>query len=363
MSRPTSLPSRLPPIFPTSPTFGCALLVALAAATAAEAREDVLLVPDSGNDRIWALSPIDGSVVDSSFIPHDSHLTQPIQAIPSGTGTILITDETQKSVYEYSGGGTYLRTLASAAAHGIVGAFGICVKDGFAYVTSGFSSGAGKIYRIALDGSGSPPSVFCDFSAAGDPRGIVPFGNGFLVGNSTDDDIEFVTSTGAIAPVPFHDSNGVDGINFPQQIQVLDAETVMAAGFSAPWGIFFYDNYGIGAGMYVSPVVYLSPRGCYRLDSGDFLYTGGTRIDRIDDKSASTTNLVNQLGTSFRWISRFTLPGPCPGDVDGSGAVDAADLAALLAAWGGKSASADLDGSGAVDAGDLALLLGAWGPC
>ena len=53
---------------------------------------------------------------------------------------------------------------------------------------------------------------------------------------------------------------------------------------------------------------------------------------------------------------------PCTGDLDGNGAVDAADLAALLSAWGGAGA-ADLDGSGAVDAADLAALLSAWGGC
>jgi outer membrane protein assembly factor BamB len=53
---------------------------------------------------------------------------------------------------------------------------------------------------------------------------------------------------------------------------------------------------------------------------------------------------------------------PCTGDLDGNGVVDAADLAALLSAWGGAGA-ADLDGSGAVDAADLAALLSAWGGC
>jgi hypothetical protein len=48
-----------------------------------------------------------------------------------------------------------------------------------------------------------------------------------------------------------------------------------------------------------------------------------------------------------------------PGDLDGNGVVDAADLAVLLGQWGGPG-SADLDGSGTVDAADLAVLLGAW---
>ncbi len=54
---------------------------------------------------------------------------------------------------------------------------------------------------------------------------------------------------------------------------------------------------------------------------------------------------------------------PCPGNLDGNGSVDAADLAILLGAWGSKGGSADLNGDGHVAADDLAILLGAWGPC
>ena len=53
----------------------------------------------------------------------------------------------------------------------------------------------------------------------------------------------------------------------------------------------------------------------------------------------------------------------CPADLDGSGHVNAQDLAALLGSWGTADPVADLDGSGAVNAPDIAILLGAWGPC
>lgn len=48
------------------------------------------------------------------------------------------------------------------------------------------------------------------------------------------------------------------------------------------------------------------------------------------------------------------------GDLNGDGAVNAADLALLLGAWGSAGGAADLDGDGSVGAGDLAILLGAW---
>jgi len=52
---------------------------------------------------------------------------------------------------------------------------------------------------------------------------------------------------------------------------------------------------------------------------------------------------------------------PCTGDLNGSGTVDAADLATLLGAWG--TAGSDLNSDGTTNASDLALLLGNWGPC
>jgi len=52
-----------------------------------------------------------------------------------------------------------------------------------------------------------------------------------------------------------------------------------------------------------------------------------------------------------------------PGDLDGDGVVDGADLGLLLGAWDSTTnAAADLNGDGVVDGADLGLLLGAWSP-
>ncbi len=59
------------------------------------------------------------------------------------------------------------------------------------------------------------------------------------------------------------------------------------------------------------------------------------------------------------------LTGPsCPGDVDGSGAVDTVDFLALLAAWGPNPGHpANLNGDDVVDTIDFLALLANWGPC
>ncbi|MEY2796300.1 MAG: 1,4-alpha-glucan branching enzyme GlgB [Planctomycetota bacterium] len=54
-------------------------------------------------------------------------------------------------------------------------------------------------------------------------------------------------------------------------------------------------------------------------------------------------------------------PATNPADINGDGRVDAADLSALLSAWGTANDAADLNNNGTVEAADLAVLLAQWG--
>lgn len=59
---------------------------------------------------------------------------------------------------------------------------------------------------------------------------------------------------------------------------------------------------------------------------------------------------------SLAWIADVST---APGDLNGDGAVNGADLGILLSNWGGSGAG-DLDGNGIVDGADLGVLLSAW---
>ena len=83
-------------------------------------------------------------------------------------------------------------------------------------------------------------------------------------------------------------------------------------------------------------------------------------VDPVDGK---TFWGIGELQTTTGWrteVVSFRVGRAA--DLDGDGAVNAGDLAALLAEWGGSDV-ADIDGNGVVEAADLTLMLADWGPC
>ena len=53
----------------------------------------------------------------------------------------------------------------------------------------------------------------------------------------------------------------------------------------------------------------------------------------------------------------------CVGDINCYGGVSAADLGALLSAWGSDNPACDLDGDGDVGGSDIGILMSQWGDC
>jgi len=92
-------------------------------------------------------------------------------------------------------------------------------------------------------------------------------------------------------------------------------------------------------------------------NNGDGGHTGLSSNGWLTLRAGDTANGLYAIAR----IRVGATTNPCPADVNGSGAVDASDLAAVLAGWDG--ASPDLNGDGIVNAADLATILAAWGPC
>ena len=100
------------------------------------------------------------------------------------------------------------------------------------------------------------------------------------------------------------------------------------------------------------------PRGCSEADACEA--GGGLEIaveagQSILVRVASLARVEGELSVAFEPVAA------CPADLDGDGAVSAADLSLVLLNWG--TAAADIDGDGTTSAADLSLVLEAWGAC
>ncbi|MCE2881448.1 MAG: M12 family metallo-peptidase [Planctomycetaceae bacterium] len=99
-------------------------------------------------------------------------------------------------------------------------------------------------------------------------------------------------------------------------------------------------------------------------------YAPGTRIGRLSSPlltfQGTPTGIADERDNARSMReTRFNVANfrceVCLGDLDDDGTVDAADLGAMLSAWG--QSGGDLDADGTTNASDLAALLGNWGPC
>lgn len=98
-------------------------------------------------------------------------------------------------------------------------------------------------------------------------------------------------------------------------------------------------------------------------------YLDAAGVNRLGDELELATGVsrdghtivgYTKGGRGFR-IRGFNGSPSEPGDIDGDGDVDAADLALLLSSWGASGSAADINDDGTVDAADLSALLGNWG--
>jgi hypothetical protein len=74
---------------------------------------------------------------------------------------------------------------------------------------------------------------------------------------------------------------------------------------------------------------------------------------------------VVEAGIDAFQVMTFDCESPCPGDADGDGDTDQADLGILLTDWGcddpGNGCAGDLNGDDKTDQADLGILLTDWG--
>jgi hypothetical protein len=133
----------------------------------------------------------------------------------------------------------------------------------------------------------------------------------------------------------------------------------MAENANVTAGIGQSGSVTLASGSFTAPSV----AGSYTLRAANAVANVLVQRNNPPAISPVTAATVNYVAPTIA----FTVGGtPCPGDLDGNGTVDIADLALLLSQFGlsGPGHSADIDHDNDVDIADLALLLSHFGtPC
>lgn len=174
-----------------------------------------------------------------------------------------------------------------------------------------------------------------------------------------------VVSRGGVVAGIYHTATDFDPVIF-----VVDLDGGVATLGPLPEDIAFLDLVGVSdegvvAGTVVYGPKYLSEAFVVGGDAGfqtassiapDIFALGTTTMMALDGERM----LIRAWGQSS-YQSWLVTPAALAGDLNGDGAVNAADLGLLLAAWGACAECAgDLNGDGSVNAADLGLLLVAW---
>ncbi len=287
-------------------TFLLALACAAPAATAQN-----LLVVDTTNDKLMLLSDFDGSLINPAYADLTLGAANlPIEAITVGN-EIWVSDQNADKLMRFSiDGTTYLGDVIG----GMDNIRGLELVGNEVWVSnSGTNGGApgDAVVRFSMAG------VNLGFYPVNDPFDVVNYMGDVLIANIAGDDIDRHDSAGAFLGT-FHVSDGITGIDFPEQLAVRSNGNVLAAGFITPGGVYEYDPTGAQINYWA---VGTSVRGVAELGNGHILVADGSTLKDLDPVTG--TWVTTMTGINARYITKFSggstpITNFCPGDGTGT---------------------------------------------
>ena len=303
-SRPIPGPARGNPTQAMNPFTNLALTLG-ALAGVAEAGPQSLLIPDSANDAIMEFDSISGALIHPVAIDLVSvtggAVRSPIEIMEAPTGELWISDVVADTIFLLSPDGSTQLSMADGPLDQCRGlaAFG----SGALVANSGSSGGAPGDSLAVIDAAGT----LIGSTAIGDPYDVEPFTfngtAGFLVSDILGEDIVFVEQANHQNQTIFHNSNGILGVDSPQQIHVAAGGRVFVAGSTTPVGIFEYDSVGAQVN-YFNTAGIGGVRGVFLLGNGNLLFTTGSGVHIYN---TSTMMISTEFqGASGHFISLYT---------------------------------------------------------
>lgn len=272
---------------------------ARSAALRALGTSGVLLVPESSNDRVMALDPMTGDVIDPDFIAADpDNLSTPIQAIMGLDGaSILVSDQLEDVVQSYDLDGNYLGVFAPN------GGANTAILDNI----RGIAISANNTLLVSVGGGTNADSI-AEFDSSGNYLGnFVASGTGglaspfdvyrrssdFLVAGINSDAIHQYDNSGSYIA----DLAAID--NFPEQIGEAANGNILVGNFTGSQeGVVELTSTGALVGVY-DPSGLGGYRGAYELGNGNLLTTNGGGVHEIDRSGNLVETKIASVSARF----------------------------------------------------------------
>lgn len=319
----------------------------LAVAAVSGTNADILIVNSASDTVIRADNS--GNILDANFIVLANSGVAPAtpKAIAVVDNELWITDQLSDVIYRYtrSTTPTFIGVIGGANG-GLDNMRGLAYIGGTVYVAnSGTANGAPGAALVRI----SPAGTILGSFIVGDPFDVVEFNGNLLVANIADDSLDLYSPAGGFLS-RLHDSDGVSGIDFPQQIFKRSNGNLLVGGFTAPSGIFEYNNTGAQLNYYSLS----GTRGVLELADGTILWTQGSGLFRFNPATGSNVNAGST--TSCQYLIYADLQPSCLADFNGDGFVDGFDYDDFVACFEGDPCppgkSADFNGDGFADGFD-----------
>ena len=298
-------------------------LALLAGATHAQ---QVLLGVDTRLNRIWQLSPSDGSVLNNAFIVDANSAAtfdfQTPRAAIQVNNQIWVSDQSPSinAIFRFDLSGSFLGRIGGNVTDGglsnvrgmrVVGSEVLVVNAG---TTNGAPGPAIVRYDFAGNRLGSFSTVAAGGTVGNSPWDVMAFGGGLLVSDGTSRGLQRYALDGSYLGAF---NSGIN--NIPQQMALrANGNLLMSANGSTPTGSFGLYEIDGSTGAVLrqwTNTPGLGVRGVYELGNGQFLISeaGGASTTRglgtIDPAGPSNTSNFTLIAGSWNggWISPVTV--------------------------------------------------------
>jgi len=254
----------------------------------------LLLIPDSGHDRIMAFDPTTGDLVNADFIPSDpSNLTTPIQ---------IIFNQVNDVVQEYDLDGNYVGVFAPAGGANtsiMDNIRGICLRPNGNLLVATHAGTA-----VEFDTDGNYLGIFLPATGSSIFDVIRLSDNTYMTGDIDAGALYTYDAagslTGTFASIDY----------FPEQIFQTGGGNILVGNYlGTEEGVVEYTSTGTLVDIYNPPALEYY-RGVYELPNGNILTTGQAGVHEIDRSGNLVETKTNDADA--RYITLVQPTGQVP---------------------------------------------------